>query len=105
MSMILAAPRSDVHYTTPGGRYDEDGNLYIDLGTDLLDSHLLPFARLVLTEGLPDDGYDWEPVSWDLLWIRFDFAREIERRLRRMFPAAMVTAAANPAYRGPAVTR
>jgi len=103
MSMIVAAPRPDV-YTAPGGRYDEDGSLYIDLGTDLLDNPILPLARLALTEGLPHDAFDFDPFG-DMLWIRWDHARAIERRLRRMWPSAVVTATANPAYCGTAVTR
>jgi hypothetical protein len=103
MSTIVARSGPAV-YTAPGGRYDEDGNLYIDLGTDLLDSPLLPFARFALTEGLPDDTFDCDPFA-DMLWIRFDHARAVERRLRRMWPGAVVTAEANPAYNGPVVAR
>lgn len=103
MSMIVAAHRTAVH-TAPGGRYDEDGGLYIDLGTDLIDSPILPFARLALTADIPHDAFDFDPFG-DMLWIRWDHARDIERRLRRMWPGTVVTATANPAYRDAAVQR
>lgn len=83
----------------PSGRYDEDGNLYVDLGTDLLDSPFLPLARFALTDTLPAGAYDWEPFG-DTLWIHWNHARHVERRLRQLWPGATVTAAANPRYQG-----
>lgn len=88
----------------PGGRYDEEGHLYLDLGEALLDSPILPLVRLSLTSDIPAEAFDWHPGG-DLVWVRFDHARTVERRLRRMWPDVEVAAVANPDYTGPAVPR
>lgn len=86
----------------PTGRYDIDGNLYIDIPPDLADTPLFPLARFALTSQLPDGAFDWEPGG-GTLWARWDQARAVERRLHDLWPDAVVTAAANPAYRSVAV--
>ena len=88
----------------PFCRYEEDGAAYIDLGTDLLDSPCLPLVRLALTEGLPPDSFDFDPFG-ECVWVRFDVARDVERRLRRMAPGVESMAEANPDYRGGTVAR
>jgi len=95
---IVAAPTTAVH-TNPSGRYDVEGNLYLDLGDGLAESPLLPLARLALTSTLPPDAFDWDPCG-ETLFVRWDHARGVERILLQLFPAATVTAAANPGYRG-----
>jgi len=95
---ILAANRPAVH-TDPSGHYDEEGNLVIDVGNDLFESTLLPLARLALTSTLPPDAFDWDALG-DILFVRWDHARTVERILVQLFPGTTVTAAANPVYKG-----
>lgn len=95
---ILAAPTTAVH-TDPSGRYDGEGNLYLDLGDGLAESPLLPLARLALTSALPPAAFDWEPGG-ETLFVRWDHARGVEKILVQLWPDVTVTASANPGYRG-----
>ncbi len=94
---ILAANRVTCN-PAPHGRYDDEGNLVVDIGEALAASALLPLTRFALTSALPPAAFDWEPGG-DTLWIRWDHARAVERILVQLWPDVTVTASANPGYR------
>ena len=85
---------SDTH---PTGRYDIEGNLYVDFPPDLVAAPLAPLYRAALTAGLSPGYFDWESGA-GTVWLRWDVARAVERQLRAMWPDAAVTAVANPGY-------
>jgi len=81
----------------PALRYDHDGNLYSDFPAEIADHPSFAIVRFLLTNDLAPEVFDWEPLA-STLWLRWDIARLVEERVRRMWPAVTVVAAANPAY-------
>ncbi len=81
----------------PALRYDHNGDLYADFPAEIVETSGFPIVRYLLTNDLAPEVFDWEPLG-STLWLRWDIARLVEERVRRMWPAVTVVAAANPAY-------
>ena len=81
----------------PTLRYDQRGDLYADFPAEIVEPPTFPLVRLMLTNDLAEGSFEWEPLG-GTLWLRWDSVRLVEQRLRRMWPTAPVTAAANPGY-------
>lgn len=85
-------------HPTPSGRYDSEGNLYIDFPADI-DQLQVETAYAILRRNYPPGTVDIEDGFRGVIWVDWRQARRAEEFFRGIWPALTVRAEGNPWYR------
>jgi hypothetical protein len=85
----------------PTGRYDEEGNLYIDIPPCLIGSPIVATLLLVLERNFPETMTDCDGPRHETstVWAHWQHAQRAEAIVRLFWPTLHVVSPHNPRYR------
>lgn len=95
----IVPQRGTVMSTVPSGRYESDGEFYLDFSTDLLnDPDFQAFRRLV-GRNVPTGAFEYDDVfNPSTLWVNFQYAQRVEAIALLVWPGMRVIAWGNATY-------
>jgi hypothetical protein len=83
----------------PTGRYDHNGEFYLDIPWHLVGSPLVSVFLLVLERNLPDGVTECDsPTHVSTVWADWRYGQRVEMIARLFWPSMIVTADSNLHY-------
>lgn len=91
--------RATVMPAIPSGRYERDGEFYLDFPEAFPDDQYFHAFQRVIRANTPPGALDYEDVfSPSTLWVKFGYAQRVEAIARLFWPGMLVVSWQNPRY-------